>query len=287
MLDSGYIVLRALGAIIALFGMTRLLGKKQISQLTFFEYITGITIGDLAGFISTDVEANYLHGMIAIMVWFLIPFFVEWISLKSTKLRYIFEGKGTIVIQHGVILEKNLGKERFTADELLEQLRVKNVFNAADVEFAMLETTGEISVLLKPEKQPLTPQHLNMVLPVEHEPVLLIADGSIRNEGLNDSGRSKAWLYAELEKLGLSVNEIFLAQVDSMGKLYVDVYDDPNHVTNKGKNNSDRKQFLIDLKQCQFDLMKMLKSTDDQNKKSIYLAQIHQLHEMRDKFKQA
>jgi uncharacterized membrane protein YcaP (DUF421 family) len=87
------IVFRALGAIAALFLLTRILGKKQISQLTFFEYITSITIGDLAGFISTDVETNYLYGLIAIFTWFLIPYIVEWLTMKSRRMRVWFEGK--------------------------------------------------------------------------------------------------------------------------------------------------------------------------------------------------
>ncbi|MCR8645744.1 DUF421 domain-containing protein [Paenibacillus sp. N1-5-1-14] len=283
MLEISHIVLRALGAIAALFVMTRLLGKKQISQLTFFEYITGITIGDLAGFISTDVEANYVHGLVAIMVWFLIPFLVEWISLKSKTMRELFEGKGTIVVQHGVILEKNLGKERFTADELMEQLRTKSVFNVADVEFAILETTGDVSVLLKPENQPLTPKHLNLSIPPQHEPVLIITDGVILSEGLDESGRSEVWLLQELKKQGLSLSEIFVAQVDSYGKLYIDVYEDPspNQMTSAIEPADKHQLLLTGIKQCQAELVQLIQKTDDQMQKKRYISHLHQLTTMK------
>ena len=158
MADWMNIVIRSFFALVFLFVLTRILGKKQISQLTFFEYVLGITIGDLAGAISTDVDFRFWHGVIAILVWVLIPLTLEILTLKSKTLRLWFEGKGTVVIKDGKILEDNLKKERYTGDELLEQLRTKSVFRVADVEFAMLEANGDLSVLLKSELQPLTPK---------------------------------------------------------------------------------------------------------------------------------
>jgi len=220
------IMVRALGAIIVMFIFTRILGKRQISQLTFFEYITGITIGDLAGFISTDIEANYLHGLSALMMWFIIPFSIEWWMIKQRRMRIVFEGKDRVLIQDGKILEDNLKKERITGDELLEQLRMKDVFDLKEVEYAVLETSGALSVLLKPDFRPLTPMHMQMKVPGERQPIEVVMDGEVLDEGLRLGGFTREWLSTELDKLGVTQANVFLAQVDAFGQLYVDVYDD-------------------------------------------------------------
>lgn len=220
------IMVRALGAIVVMFIFTRILGKRQISQLTFFEYITGITIGDLAGFISTDIEANYIHGLGAMVVWFIIPFSVEWLVLKNRRLRFSFEGKERALIKEGKIMEGNLKKERVSSDELLEQLRTKNVFNLTEVEYAVFESSGALSVLLKSENRPLTPKDLKMKVASERAPLAIIMDSEIIDEGLEGSGYTREWLQTELETLGLTNEDVYLAQLDAYGQMYVDFYDD-------------------------------------------------------------
>lgn len=220
------ILLRSLGSLIVLFTFTRILGKKQISQLSFFEYVMGITLGELAGFISTDIERHYFLGLLAMTVWFVVPFGLEMLTLKSRLLRRWFEGKGRVVVKEGKVLEDNLKKERLTADELLEQLRAKNVFRMADVEFAVMESSGELSVLLRPDKQPLTPSDMNMKKVNEVEPQIVIIDGKIMEEPLATIGLNPGWLKTELEKIGVTAENVFLAQVDAYQQLYVDLYDD-------------------------------------------------------------
>jgi uncharacterized membrane protein YcaP (DUF421 family) len=226
MLGWGQITIRAVGALIMLFVMTRILGKKQISQLTFFEYITGIVIGDLAGFLSTDVEADYMHGVIAMIVWFSIPLLAELLAMKSKMVRNLLEGKGTVFIKSGKVLEKNLRKERYTTDELLEQLRTKSVFNPADVEFAILEASGDLSVLLKEENQPLTPKDIGQHPKRVQPPQAVIMDGTIQDEGLNALGFNRQWLEKRLQQLGTKLDDVFLAVVDENGGMYTDFYKD-------------------------------------------------------------
>ncbi len=160
------------------------------------------------------------------LVWVLVPLALEILTLKSKTLRLWFEGKGRVVIKDGKILEDNLKKERYTGDELLEQLRTKSVFRVADVEFAMLEASGDLSVLLKSELQPLTPKHLGMKLSIEKPTQAVIMDGVIQNEPLAAAGKSRGWLHTELDKLGVTKENVFLAQVDTHGELTVDLYDD-------------------------------------------------------------
>ncbi|NEW05128.1 DUF421 domain-containing protein [Paenibacillus sp. SYP-B3998] len=266
--DWLHIVVRSLGALATLFVLTRILGKKQISQLTFFEYIIGITLGDLAGVISTDVESNFFHGFIAILVWCLIPLSLELFALKSKTLRQWFEGKGTVFIKDGKILEDNLKKERYTADELLEQLRTKSVFRVADVEFAMLESTGDISVLLKSEYQPLTPKHIGLKLVADKPAQAVIMDGAIQDEFLAAAGKGRGWLHEELDKIGVTKENVFLAQVDTHGELTVDLYDDKLKVPEP----SQKPLLLATLKKCEADLELFSLSTMRPEAKQMYSA---------------
>ncbi|WP_253735729.1 DUF421 domain-containing protein [Paenibacillus sp. FJAT-26967] len=253
----GDIMLRSLGAIFMLFVITRVLGKKQISQLSLFEYVTGITLGELAGFLSTDIEAHYLHGVAALSLWFFIPLTLEYTTLKSKRLRHLFEGKGTVVIRQGKILEDNLRRERYTADELLEQLRAKSVFKVADVEFAMLEASGELSILLKKDKQPLTVEDVGIISGPDSLPHTVIMDGQINDEELAASSLSREWLHKELVKLNATVDNIFLAQVGDSNKLYVDFYDD-----GKGhKKEKPQAELLATLRKCTADMDSLARSS--------------------------
>lgn len=268
MADWMSIVIRSFFALVFLFVLTRILGKKQISQLTFFEYVLGITIGDLAGTISTDVDFRFWHGVIAILVWVLIPLTLEILTLKSKTLRLWFEGKGTVVIKDGKILEDNLKKERYTGDELLAQLRTKSVFQMADVEFAMLEASGDLSVLLKSELQPLTPKHLGMKLSIEKPTQSVIMDGVIQDEPLAATGRGSGWLHKELDKLGVTKDNVFLAQVDTHGELTVDLYDDKLKVPQP----SERPALLATLKKCEAELELFSLTTSHPQAKKMYEA---------------
>ncbi|WP_336772825.1 DUF421 domain-containing protein [Paenibacillus sp. MMO-58] len=220
------VTLRTFLAILVLFLLTKLVGKRQISQLSFFEYITGISIGNLAAYVSLDLEANWYLGLISLGCWVLVSVGIEFLQLKSKKGRDLIDSKATVLIKGGKVLEDNLKKERLTSDELLEQLRKKDVFRVADVEFAIMEPSGDISVLLTRENQPLTPAHLGIKVAPEHEPQTVIMDGKILDEPLSTVGLNRRWLATELEKIGVSLDNVFIGQVDAYRQLYVDLYDD-------------------------------------------------------------
>jgi len=267
------IILRSLGALAALFLMTRFLGKKQISQLSFFQYILGITLGELAGFISTDMEAHYAYGLLALFVWFIVPFVLDLLTMKSRTLRKWFEGKGRVLVKEGKVLEDNLKKEHLTADELLEQMRAKNVFNLADVEFAVMETNGDLSILLKKDKQPLTASHLGQKTVNEVEPQTVIIDGIILDEPLATAGLNRGWLKAELDKIGVAPENVFLAQVDAYQQLYVDLYDD----NIKTPAPQGKALLYANLKKIQADLELFALATRDPGAKAMYGAQAEKL----------
>ena len=156
---------------------------------------------------------------------------------------------------------------------MLEQLRSKNVFRVADVEFAMLEASGELSVLLKKEYQPLTASHLGLKLVNEKESQTVIMDGVIQDEPLATAGKSREWLHAELAKLGVTKDNVFIAQADSYGELTADLFDDKLKVPVP----QERPLLLATLKKCEADLELFSLTTRHQEAKQIYEACAEQL----------
>ncbi|CAM4109158.1 DUF421 domain-containing protein [Paenibacillus alkaliterrae] len=220
------IVLRTFTAVVILFALTKALGKRQISQLSPFEYITGISIGNVAGYMSLDLDNLWYLGVISLLVWVSLSVGMEFITMKSKKVRDIFDGKATVLIKNGKLFKKQLFKERLTLDELLEQLRKKDVYRVADVEFAVMEPSGEINVLLKKAYRPITPDMLGWKIGEEHEAKTVIMDGEVEYDALEKSGHDRMWLEQELKRNKLRQEDIYLAQVDSNGKLTLQTADD-------------------------------------------------------------
>ena len=275
------IALRTLLAMGVLFVLTKMLGKRQVSQLSLFEYITGITIGSLAAYVSLDLESTWYLGLVSMAVWVGVSLGIEYLQLKSKTARDIIDSKATVLIKDGKIMEDNLKKERLTTDELMEQLRKKNVFKAADVEFAIMEPSGDVSILLAKENQPLTAKHLGITVGPEQEPQTVIMDGKMMDEPLATIGQSRKWLDSELEKLGVSIENVFLGQVDSYGQLYVDLFDDQIKVPKPQKKAA----LLATLKKCEADLEMFGLSTKDKNTKRMYEQCSKSLEKMIDEVK--
>jgi uncharacterized membrane protein YcaP (DUF421 family) len=272
------VIVRSVLFVMVLFFITKVLGKKQIAQLSFFEYVTGITIGSIAAEVIMGLEQNMFYGFLAMIIVAVIPFIVGLISLKSKKFRDFTEGKGTIVIKDGKVMEDNLKKERYTTDELLELLRNKDIFQVSDVQFAILEATGDLSVMLKKENQPLTPKDLNMKVASIKEPQTVIMDGKILDEPLATIGYSRGWLKTELEKLGVTIENVFIGQVNSYGELTVDVFDDKLQVPSP----QERPLMLSTMKKCQADLELFALATEDKDAKQLFVKNSKKLQEAID-----
>ncbi|OAH57691.1 MULTISPECIES: DUF421 domain-containing protein [Bacillaceae] len=273
------VVLRSLLFLTVLFATTKLLGKRQLSQLSFFEYVTGITIGSIGGELVTGVEKNVLHGILGLAIFAGIPFLVGWISLKNKAFRDFMEGRGVVFIKNGKIMEDNLKKERYTIDELLELLRKKDVFQVSDVEFAVLEAAGDLSILLKKENQPLTPKDLNLQVASIKEPQTVIMDGKILDEPLSTINQSRNWLNTELDKLGVTIENVFLGQVDSYGQLTVDLFDDKIEVPPP----TEMPLLLATMKKCQADLELFALGTEKKEAKDMYSKNSEKLQKVIDK----
>ncbi|WP_422657905.1 DUF421 domain-containing protein [Paenibacillus sp. EC2-1] len=270
------VLLRTLCAAVVLFLLTKLLGKRQVSQLSFFEYLTGITIGSIAASLSLDLEANWYLGLIALAVWVAFSLLIELLQIKSKRLRDFIDFKATTVIKEGKVLEGNLKKERLTSDELMEQLRKKSIFDLADVEFAIMESSGEVNVMLVSEKQPLTPKHLGLQPGSIKEPHEVIMDGEVMEEPLRLSGKSAAWLKRELNKNNVKQEEVYLAQVDTSGELKLDLYDDQISLPQVRQKAA----LFANLKKCEADLEMFGISAPTKESKELYTNTANRLNQL-------
>ncbi|WP_409302781.1 DUF421 domain-containing protein [Peribacillus sp. SCS-155] len=220
------VVFRSFLYIGVLFLFTKLTGKKQLSQLSFFDYVSGITIGSVAGEVIMGLEKHYFHGAIAIGIFSLFTLAVDRLSLKSKWIGDLVEGRGTIFIQDGKILEENLKKENYSLKELSALLRKKNVFNLADVEFAIMEPPGDLSVLLKSDKQPLTASTLGLQTKPVQRYHTIISDGKLLPNALPEAGKDRHWLDQKLKEMQLSIEEVFYLHINTDGEIEIDLYDD-------------------------------------------------------------
>lgn len=171
--------------------------------------------------ISSGIIGNLVIGLIALAVWGLLPIALEYLALKSKWVHDLLNGKETILIKQGKIMEESLFQVRLTGEELLRELRSKNFFNLSEVEFAVMETTGEINVLPKSENKPLTPHDIGQKVAPRTESQTVILDGNILDEPLAGMGLNRNWINLQLERLGVSLSNVFVGQVDSSGDLYI------------------------------------------------------------------
>jgi uncharacterized membrane protein YcaP (DUF421 family) len=207
--------------------MVRLMGKQQVAQLTFFDYVVGITIGSIASTMSVQVNENLLATLAGMATWAVLAILLALLTIYSARLRKLVDGEPTTVIKDGKILEDNLKSIRIPIEELLSELRTMGVFNIADVQTALFEPGGKISVQKKFQKQPVTPGDLNISPQYQGLPVTLIMDGVMMENSLKSLNLAKAWLQHQLAKQNISdMSNVSLAQLDTSGNLYVDLKGD-------------------------------------------------------------
>jgi len=256
----------------------KLLGKKHIAQLSLFEYIAGITLGDIAGEVILSSTLKIHHGILGILVFGIISYLADVISLKSKTLRNVIEGTGTVLVEDGKLLEENLKKEHYTIDDFSTLLRQKDVFDLSEVDYAVLEPKGMLSVLLRKENRPLTPKDLNMKMPKEKAPQTIIMDGNIIYDSLKKAGKTAEWLQLELDKLGVTLDNVFLAQVNSYGELAIDIFDDKIKLATP----QERPLLLATIKRVQSDLEMFSLQTDNKNAKEMYSRNAKKMTEIQE-----
>ncbi|MFP4662012.1 MAG: YetF domain-containing protein [Halanaerobiales bacterium] len=221
------VIWRTLVIFILLAVLTRLVGRRLLSQITFYEFVTGVTIGTIAGaYVVNAIRGLYV--LISPVVLTLCATGLSFILLKSLKIRKVIEGEPVVIIQNGKILEENMKRSRYSLDSLEMQLRVKGVFNINEVEFAVLEPHGELSVLKKTPYNPLTPEDLNMSTDYKGLATEIIKDGIILEQNLEQNNLDFKWLYQTLSSQGIKdVEDVMLAALNTDGSLYIDLKNNP------------------------------------------------------------
>ena len=205
--------------ILVLFVM-RFMGKREIGQMQPFELVIAIMIADLASTPMSEIGIPILYGIIPILSLLLMHVIISVINLKSIKMREIICGKPRILIYRGKIDETAMIQENFTINELQERLRVNNVSNLGDVEFAILETSGQISVVLKPEKRALKPEDFNIQAEYEGIAYDLVIDGKIMGDNLNKINKDYNWLETEVGKFNMKPEEALVVGWNGDGTIF-------------------------------------------------------------------
>jgi len=203
--------------------LTRLLGKKQLGQLTIFTYITGVALGNIAGDMVVHRDITIADGVTGLVFWGFLTFIVELISLKSSKARVLLDGEPSIVIKKGEIMKDKLKSQRLNIDDLTMLLRTNNIFSIKDVEYAILEPNGQLSVLKKPPLEQITKKDMNIqVTETAHIPIEIIVDGKPVLKNLDEVGHDIKWLDQQLDQANIgSIAEVLYAELQSDGSLYL------------------------------------------------------------------
>lgn len=224
---SFVVIVRAIIAFFTLFIFTRILGKQQISQLSFFDYISGITIGSIAATLTTDLTSRAWPHWIGLFMWALLVLIFQWLSLKGRSTAKYIDDEPIIVIMKGKIMEDALKKAQYRAADLLKLLRSKDVFDIHQVEYAVLETNGQLSILKKSEYQPVTPKDIGLLTSYKGLSKELIYDGKVMTDNLKVINKNEQWLLNQIRAYGFGAfDEVFLVLRDESGKLFIDGYSD-------------------------------------------------------------
>jgi len=201
----------------------RLMGKREIGQLQPFELAISIMIADLATIPMAETGIPITNGIIPILGLLVMHLLISVINLKSIKAREIICGKPSILIYRGRIQEKNLKKERFTINELEERLRGLNIFDIGDVEYAILETSGQVSVIQKPNRRTTIPEDFGIEPPYEGIAYDLVVDGKVMKENLEILGKNYEWLIKQLKPYNITPKDALVVTIDGKGNFFCQV----------------------------------------------------------------
>ncbi len=216
------VTIRALSSLVVLFFTTKIIGKRQISELSLFDYVTGISIGNFAAEMTINTDSNEINGIYAVVLFGLCAYLISYLTMKSIKLRRFFSGTPTIIIQNGKLLSKNMNKVKIDINDLLEQLRMKGYFDLSEIEYAVMEVNGTISVLQKPIYKPTTCKDMKVKVEPTSIQANIIIDGEIMYNNLKKLNKTEQWLLKSLKVQGYNnIKDILLCTMDLNNKLTI------------------------------------------------------------------
>ena len=223
------ILIRTVLAILMLLLIAKILGKQTISNMTFHDFVTGITVGAIAANLAFNEKLKWSYLILSLVVISITSLLLSVIALKSRKMRNWISGSPTVLIEDGKILEDNMRKVRYTLDSLDQALRGKGIFNMEEAEYAVLEDNGTVSVLRRDEYKHVTKKDMKLSSAAQAFPVELIMDGTIQEKNLENNGLTKEWLETELKRKGKRISEVFYAVRGTQQQLIFDLYEDNIH----------------------------------------------------------
>lgn len=214
------VVFLSIGSAVVLFILTKIMGNKEISQLSMFDYIIGITIGSIAAEMSTALESDFMQPLVAMIIYAVVAIIISFLNNKSLKIRRFLYGKTIMLLDNGILYRKNFKKAKLDLNEFLAQCRTNGYFNINDIQTAMMEANGKISFLPKSGKRPATPDDINIKVDFEKLTINVILDGVLLKENLYATNHDEIWLQKQLTSQGIqNIKDIFLGICDSSGNL--------------------------------------------------------------------
>ena len=215
------VIIRTLIIYFSLLLVLRLLGKRQLGEMELSEFVVAALIADLAAPPLQDMGIPLINGLIPILILFCCEVLIAGLSLKSIRLRSLVFGKPSLLIVHGQILQREMYKNRFTLDELMQELRAQGITDLNAVSYGVLETNGKLSLILASQESPLTPAQMGISSPIKGYPSIIISDGRVMKANLRHLGLDRAWLEGQLRKRGASSpRQVFLMTADENGTVY-------------------------------------------------------------------
>ena len=205
----------------------RIMGRKQISQLTYFDYVVGITIGSIASTASVEKNVSIYDGIFCITIWSVLTILISEITLRNIKLRLLIDSEPLLIIDKGKVIYKNMKKARYNIGDLLMQLRDKDIFYITEVEIAILEPDGKLSVLKKAEYTTLTVGDMNIIKPKPGMMVDLILDGNILSAHLQKINKNEEWVLEQLKTRNIkNIKDVVFGGIQADEQIYIVTKDD-------------------------------------------------------------
>ncbi len=217
-----YIIALSSGSIIAIFILTKLMGYRQMSQMSMFDYIIGITIGSIAAEMATSLESSFIQPLTAMIIYALAALLLSRLSMKSIKARKVIEGKPLVLLKDGELYRENLRKAKIDVTEFLEQCRVSGYFDISKLEAAILEGNGKISFLPKASDRPVTPSDMQLSPKQDYLVANVILDGKVMWKNLEHTGNDEKWLQNQIKGQGAKkIEDVLLATCDAFNQVTV------------------------------------------------------------------
>ena len=224
------ILIKGYLSLIFLFLIIKLLGKKQVSQLNVFDYVIGISLGNIAAEMTINSDISIINGLLAMIIYGSCSLFVSFITSKSIIARRIISGVPVVLIENGKISKKQLKKVKLDVNDLLQDAREDGIFDITKVDYAIMEASGKVTFLLKEENEPIVKSDMNIETVNPGLTANLVMDGNIMYDNLKSFGKDKRWLYRKIKEQGYSIKDIFLLVCNNSGE--VTIYD-KNYEINK------------------------------------------------------